>query len=101
LGERTGGPALSTVQAAIDESQNTWGLQATKVVQSRFSGRGIKVAVLDTGLDLQHPDFSGRHITAASFVPGETPQDGHDPASSKPMCHGLALVQHDKSGVGH
>jgi subtilisin family serine protease len=35
------------------------------------------VAVLDTGHDLEHPDFEGRTVTAESFVSGETPQDGH------------------------
>lgn len=46
----------------------TWGLQATNVVQSKFSGKGIKVAVLDTGFDLTHPDFRGRNIVSKTFV---------------------------------
>src|SRR5208283_2417385 len=49
----------------------TWGLLACKVPQSRFSGLGIKIAVLDTGLDLDHPDFQGRAITSKSFVDGQ------------------------------
>jgi subtilisin family serine protease len=62
-----------------DTPQFTWGLQATKVSTSPHSGQGIKVAVLDTGLDLQHPDFRGRAITSQSFVAGVTVQDvfGH------------------------
>src|SRR5215204_2963961 len=59
------------------ETELTWGLQATKVPASRFTGRGIRVAVLDTGLDLAHPDFTGRRITAQSFIEGEPAQDGH------------------------
>ncbi|MFL6214870.1 MAG: S8 family peptidase [Blastocatellia bacterium] len=62
---------------ALDESKFTWGLQATRVPTSRFSGRGIRVAVLDTGLDLGHPDFAGRSITTRSFITGEPVQDGH------------------------
>jgi subtilisin family serine protease len=53
-----------------DTDQLTWGLQATRVSTSSRSGSGIKVAVLDTGLDLQHPDFLGRSITPQSFVAG-------------------------------
>jgi len=53
------------------------GLQATKVVDSPASGRGIKVAVLDTGLDLNHPDFANRIITATSFVENQDVQDMH------------------------
>jgi subtilisin len=56
----------------VDDAQSTWGLKATNVVSSRWTGRGIKVAVLDTGLDLTHPDFRGRAITKKSFVPGQT-----------------------------
>jgi subtilisin len=55
----------------------TWGLEATKVVDSGFSGRGIKIAVLDTGLDLAHPDFAGRAIISQSFVENEEVQDKH------------------------
>ncbi len=38
----------------------TWGMIACKVPQSARSGLGIKVAVLDTGMDMGHPDFAGR-----------------------------------------
>jgi subtilisin len=62
---------------AFDESEVTWGLQATKVLASRHTGKGIRVTVLDTGLDVGHPDFAGRAITTASFIQGETVQDGH------------------------
>ncbi len=55
----------------------TWGLVACKVPPSTRSGAGITVAVLDTGLDLGHPHFAGRSITAQSFISGQTPQDGH------------------------
>jgi subtilisin family serine protease len=44
------------------------------------TGRGACVAVLDTGVDLAHPDLAPRLAEdwrAASFVPGEAVQDGH------------------------
>jgi subtilisin family serine protease len=43
---------------------------------SRFSGQGIKVAVLDTGFDFRHPDFRGRAIINRSFS-GFPVQDIH------------------------
>ncbi|MEJ7860879.1 MAG: S8 family serine peptidase [Pyrinomonadaceae bacterium] len=61
----------------FNEGQFTWGLQATKAAQSSFTGRGVRVAVLDTGMDLQHPDFIGRTVKSQSFVPGQAVQDGH------------------------
>ncbi|MCX7042817.1 MAG: S8 family serine peptidase [Gammaproteobacteria bacterium] len=55
----------------------TWGLQATGVSGSQGSARDIRVAVLDSGFDLGHPDFNGRNPLARSFVPGAaTVQDG-------------------------
>jgi subtilisin family serine protease len=65
------------VVAAFNETELTWGLQITKAAISRFSGKNIKVAVLDTGLDLGHPDFMGRPIVSRSFVAGQGVQDGH------------------------
>lgn len=62
-----------------DDTERTWGLTATGADQSAFSGAGIKLAVLDTGIDLAHPDYVSRAITHASFVPGESIDDvqGH------------------------
>jgi subtilisin family serine protease len=65
------------VMAAPDLSQATWGLYASRVVESRFSGRGIRIAVLDTGMDLNHPDFASRNIIHQSFIQGQGVQDGN------------------------
>ncbi len=54
----------------------TWGLTACKVPASSFNGNGIKVAVLDTGFDLGHPEFAGRAFVTNSFV-GQPVQDLH------------------------
>ncbi len=62
---------------AGSETTATWGLAATLVPGSKYSGKKVKVAVLDTGFDLKHPDFPSRSVTAVSFVPGAKPQDGH------------------------
>jgi len=71
------GAVAEALAAPPQETELTWGLQVTKVAASRFSGKGIRVAVLDTGLDLRHPDFAGRQIKAQSFVPNQAVQDGH------------------------
>lgn len=60
-----------------DSESLTWGIQATGADRSSYSGAGVKVAVLDTGFDVGHPDFATRGVTAASFVDGEGPEDGH------------------------
>jgi subtilisin len=68
--------ALEAPEATAQVLGATWGLQACRVPQSSRDGNGIRVAVLDTGFDLGHPEFVGRAITANSFV-GQPPQDLH------------------------
>ncbi|MGB3858338.1 MAG: S8 family serine peptidase [Ornithinimicrobium sp.] len=85
-----------------DTDAFTWGLQAIGMELSGFTGQGIKVAVLDTGMDLEHPDFAGRLITHQSFVTGETSQDGHGHGTH---CIGTSLgsvsEQGRRYGVAH
>ncbi len=69
--------ARQAVARAVNESAATWGLQATRVLESSLTGAGVKIAVLDTGFTLDHPDFQHRNIVAKSFVANESPQDGH------------------------
>lgn len=73
----------------------TWGLMACRVPQSQRNGAGIKVAVLDTGMDLRHPDFAGRLITAQTFV-GQPVQDLH---SHGTHCIGTACGPTAPAGV--
>lgn len=58
--------------------QSTWGVSAIGADRSQFSGQGVRVAVVDTGIDLAHPDFGGRIVAHRSFVPSApTVQDGN------------------------
>lgn len=54
----------------------TAGLTACRVPLSSRDGNGIKVAVLDTGFDIGHPEFAGRSFVTNSFV-GQPIQDLH------------------------
>lgn len=42
-----------------------------------LDGTGVDVAVLDTGIDLGHPDVAGKIAASRSFIPGQTVTDGH------------------------
>jgi subtilisin family serine protease len=86
-----------------DTDTLTWGLQATGVAESPETGAGVTVAVLDTGLDLGHPDFAGRDIEARSFVEGQTAQDvqGHGTHVIGTACGALAPATGRRYGVAH
>ena len=62
----------------FDNDEFSWGLQAVGVDGTQFTGRGIRVAVLDSGFDLEHPDFQDRAITSYSFLDGNRPEDDGD-----------------------
>lgn len=43
-----------------------------------FTGKGVKVAVMDSGIDASLPDFAGRNLTFYNFANGSTvPTDGY------------------------
>ena len=50
---------------------------ALKLHELGFTGKGIKVAVLDTGADLDHPMIKPNIMKAESMVEGESPTDAH------------------------
>lgn len=70
-------------ESEVESVSATWGLKATNVVPTNFlrynpyNGAGIKIAILDTGFDFNHPDFAGRPVVHQSFIAGEASQDGH------------------------
>ena len=74
---------------------STWGIEITQAINSQFTGKGVKVAVLDTGFDANHPDFAGRNITTISFVPDETAEDVHGHGTH---CIGSACGSLDING---
>ena len=70
----------------------TWCLTAIGLAAdgSEPTGAGVKVAVLDTGLDLTHPDFDGRveTVNTRGFVPGV--QGVQDDNGHGTHCSGIA-----------
>lgn len=51
-----------------DTTVATWGIHAINVQNSGYTGKGVKIAVLDTGFDFTHPDFTGRTLHRKSFA---------------------------------
>jgi subtilisin family serine protease len=65
---------LAAIDVVAQVAGVTWGLNACRVPMSAFNGTGIRVAVLDTGFDVGHPEFAGRSFVTSTFA-GQPVQD--------------------------
>ena len=78
-----GGAAAGPAPADVGDGPLTYGLQLLGIRDgSPNTGRGVRVAVLDTGIDVDHPDFQNRFANGdrlADFTNSGGPADdvGH------------------------
>ena len=57
---------------------SAWGVEAVGALESPFSGAGVRVAVLDTGIDAKHAAFRGLQVTERDFTgEGDGDRLGH------------------------
>jgi subtilisin family serine protease len=71
-------PVNTGVTAAPAAAGVTWGVQAVGADTSPFTGDGVVVAVLDTGIDPNHPAFAGVQLVRRNFTTGgEDDEHGH------------------------
>ncbi|WP_185290250.1 S8 family serine peptidase [Chryseobacterium lactis] len=65
-----------------------WGLKAIGMERAQYTGKGVDVCILDTGLETSHPDFSSEEIEGKSFIDGE--DWNRDPNGHGTHCAGIA-----------
>jgi len=65
---------VSTSSGTVDANMNTSisFLGIEKLWAEGIEGQGIKVAVLDTGIDKDHPDFAGIYKGGKNFIPNSS-----------------------------
>ncbi|OLF09076.1 hypothetical protein BLA60_21055 [Actinophytocola xinjiangensis] len=63
------------VRATLDQSVPQVGAPAAW--ERGATGDGVRVAVLDTGIDTDHPDLAGKTVVSKDFTGGGGVEDGH------------------------
>jgi subtilisin family serine protease len=63
--------------SAADLDGNLTRIGAPQAWDAGLSGAGVDVAVLDTGIDANHPDLRGKVVEQANFTDDPTAEDGH------------------------
>ncbi len=64
--------AVTPLSGCFEPANNAWAAEATQIDRLRddgLTGRSIRVAILDTGIDLDHPSL--RHLTDRDAINGE------------------------------
>lgn len=110
LEQRTSHAMSAAAGINTDESSEfTWGLRATGVTETTLTGKGVRVAVLDSGFDSGHPDFkTRRNITTQSFIPSGQPdrkstedRTGHGTHCIGTACGPLKPDSGPRYGIAH
>jgi subtilisin len=103
LQEPLGAEGIPMIQGFQDTNDSTWGLTATRVLNSRSTGRDVRVCILDTGLDLDHPDFQGRQVVSQSFIQGQAVDDdnGHGTHCTGTACGSRSPTKGRRYGIAY
>ncbi len=90
-----------------DEYSSSWGVQyigSETVHNQNINGTGVKIAVLDTGIDYNHPDLNGNYKGGYDFVNNDPDPWDDNCLSFFKICHGTHVsgiigAQHNGIGV--
>ncbi|MFB6367749.1 S8 family peptidase [Paenibacillus elgii] len=95
---------LKPVEIELDSLKNgqivPWGIkmmQTERLWAQGFTGKGIKIAVMDSGISYTHPDLQGRVKRGLNVLdPGQAPIDDYGHGT---LVSGVLLAQHNDIGI--
>jgi PKD repeat protein len=89
-----------TIYAVDIELDHCWGVErigAGTVHASGNTGDGVKVAIIDSGIDYTHPDLNANYVDGYDFVNGDDdPMDDHGHGTH---CSGIVAAEDNGTGA--
>ncbi len=95
-----------TIFKVSDEYSNSWGVQyigSQAVHNQSINGTGVKIAVLDTGIDYTHPDLAGNYKGGYNFISDNSDPWDDNCLSVYKTCHGThvsGIIAAESNGIG-
>jgi subtilisin family serine protease len=91
---------IEIAQATTSEYSETWALTdigAEPVHQSNYTGKGIKIALLDTGIDYNHPELAPSYKGGYDFINDDS--DPMDDNGHGTHVAGILAAARDGKGI--
>jgi subtilisin len=91
---------------AADEYTSSWGVQyigSQPVHNQGINGAGVKIAVLDTGIDYDHPDLNNSYKGGYDFVNNDADPWDDNCLTYLKTCHGThvsGIIAAEHNGIG-
>jgi subtilisin family serine protease len=105
---RTTGPLAGISRVWLDRrihktalDPNLTQIRVPSAWEQGLTGKGVRVAVLDTGIDATHPDLDGQVVAAANFSESDTTtdRDGHGTHVASTVAGTGAMAAGARRGV--